>query len=171
MSQASNNNLDWHTALAGQAIIKTTKKYWNIKERKEDDIKASEVENLATKALGVLQENGVYAALLYLYSRSDKEQHIAKPIRIRLLELTRLLKFSPPTGSKEKPVDAQAEEALKFLTDEICKDLDILLLVKQLWEQTLIYTRYGAKARGIEDKIAEDANKARAEAEKAQSQP
>jgi hypothetical protein len=53
------------------------------------------------------------------------------------------------------------------LTDSVCNDLDKLLLVKQLWEQTLIYARYGAKARGIEDKIAEDAKKAKLEAEKA----
>ncbi len=165
MSLASNNNLDWHAALAGQEIIKTTKTHWN--EGKEEKTKANDEENLATKALGVLQENGVYATLLYLYSRSGNEQHIAKPISIQLLELTRLLKLSPPTGTKEMPVDAKAEQALKFLTDAICNDLDRLLLLKQLWEQTLIYTRYGAKARGIE----EDAEKAQTEAEKAQSQP
>lgn len=162
MSRASNNNLDWHAALAGQDIIKTTKTHWN--KGKEEETKASDVENLATKALGVLQENGVYAAVLFLYSRSESEQHIAKRIRGQLLELTRLLKLSPPTGAKEKPVDATAEQALKFLTDEICADLDRLLLVKQLWEQTLIYTRYGAKARGVEEKLAK-------EAEKAKSQP
>lgn len=170
MTQASSNNLDWHAALAGQEIIKATKKYWNVKEQKEDDIKATEVENVATKALGVLQENGVYAALLYLYSRGDKEQHIAKPIRAQLLGLTRLLKLSPPIGTVEKPVDAQPEDALDFLTKDVCNDLDILLLVKQLWEQTLIYARYGAKARGVKEKMEEDAKKA-AEAAKAQPQP
>lgn len=168
MSVANSNNLDWHTALAGQEIIKTTKTHWHKGEEKET--KANEVENLATKALGVLQENGVYAALLYLYSRGEGEQHIAKPIRVQLLELTRLLKLSPPTGTKEKPVDAKAEQALKFLTDDICDNLDRLLLVKQLWEQTLIYARYGAKARGVEDKMVEDAKKAKTEAEKAKSQ-
>lgn len=165
MSIASNNNLDWHAAKTGQEIIKATKTHWNKDKNKEEETKASDVENLATKALGVLQENGVYAALLYLYSHS--EQHIAKPICIQLLELTRLLKLSPPTGTKEKPEDVKAEQALKFLTDSICNDLDSLLLVKQLWEQTLIYARYGAKARGIE----EDAKKAKTEAEKAKSQP
>jgi hypothetical protein len=159
LSIASNNNLDWHAAQAGQEIIKTTKTHRNNGEEKET--KASDVENLATKALGVLQENGVYAVLLYLYSRS--EQHIAKPIRDQLLELIRLLKLS----TKEISLDAKAEEVLKFLTDNICNDLDSLLLVKQLWEQTLIYARYGAKARGVE----EDAKKAKAEAEKAKSQP
>ena len=170
MSLASNNNLDWHAALAGQEIIKNTKTPGN--KGKEEETKASDVENLATKALGVLQENGVYAVLLYLYSRSEKrEQPLAKSIRIQLLELTRLLKLSPPTGTKESPIDAKAEQALKFLTDDICNDLDSLLLVKQLWEQTLIYARYGAKARGVEDKMAEEAEKAKTEAEKAQSQP
>ena len=169
MSLASNNNLDWHAALAGQEIIKTTKTHWN--KGKEEETKANDVENLATKALGVLQENGVYAVLLYLYSRSGSEQHLAKPILVQLLELTKLLKISPPTGTKEKPVDAKAEQALKFLADDICNDLDSLLLVKQLWEQTLIYARYGAKARGVEDKMAEDAKKAKTEAEKVKSQP
>jgi len=165
VSLASNNNLDWHAAQAGQQIIKTTKTRRN--NGKEEEIKANDVENLATKALGVLQENGVYAAFLYLYSRSENEQHIAKPIRVQLLELTRLLKLSPPTGTKEKPEDVKAEQVLKFLTDAICNDLDRLLLVKQLWEQTLIYARYGAKARGVE----EDAKKAKTEIEKAKSQP
>lgn len=169
MSIASNNNLDWHAAQAGQEIIKATKTH-KVKD-KEEPTKANDVENLTTKALGVLQENGVYAALLYLYSRSEGEQHITKPIRVQLLHLTRLLNLSPPLGTKENPVDAKADQALKFLTDHICNDLDRLLLVKQLWEQTLIYTRYGAKARGVEVKMAEDAKKAKEEAEKAKSQP
>ena len=169
MSLASNNNLDCHAALAGQEIIRTTKTRWN--KGKEEETKASDVENLATKALGVLQENGVYAVLLYLYSRSESEQHLAKPIRIQLLELTRLLKLSSLTDTEERLVDAKAEQALKFLTDDICADLDCLLLVKQLWEQTLIYARYGAKARGVEDKMAEDVEKAKTEAEKAKLQP
>jgi hypothetical protein len=162
VSITSDNNLDWHAAQAGQEIIRTTKTHGNNGEK---ETKASDVENLVTKALGVLQENGVYAAFLYLYSR--KEQHIAKPIRDQLLELIRLLKLS----TKEMPVDVnKAEEVLKFLTDAICNDLDRLLLVKQLWEQTLIYARYGAKARGVEDKMAEDAKKAQTEAEKVKSQ-
>jgi len=44
------------------------------------------------------------------------------------------------------------KDVLKFVTDQICGDLNRLLLVKQLWEQTLIYARYGAKARDAEEK-------------------
>lgn len=100
------------------------------------------VDNLVTKTLGVLQENGVYAAMLYLYSRSEKnDKFIAQKTRERLLSLLAELGI---TGLADTP---QASEALKFLTDHVCDDLDRLLLVKQLWEQTLIYARYGAKAR------------------------
>ncbi len=168
MNTASDNNLDWHAAQAALEMIKNTRAY------KDKPIKASDVENLMTKTLGVLQENGVYAGLLYLYSRSEGEQPIARPSRVQLLHLTSKLHLSPPTDSKvaDEVVlkDVNSNIALKFLTDNICNDLDRLLLIKQLWEQTLIYARYGAKARGVEEKAAEEAKKANEEVEKAQLQ-
>ena len=36
---------------------------------------------------------------------------------------------------------------LKHVADQVCEKLELLLLVKNLFEQTLIYARYGAKAR------------------------
>jgi hypothetical protein len=124
-------NLDFLAAQTAQQIIVTTGSF-----------KASEVDNLATKALGVLQENGVYAAALFLYSRSSTDAKIAPFVRQQLLGLAAQEVLIRPA-----PAD-QAQEALKFVTDHICNELDTLLLVKQLWEQTLIYVRYGAKARG-----------------------
>lgn len=124
-------NLDLLAAQTAQQIIANT-----------GDFKASEVDNLATKALGVLQENGVYAAALFLYSRSSKDAQIAPFVRQPLLRLAAQEVVNQPA-----PAD-QAQETLKFVTDHVCNDLDTLLLVKQLWEQTLIYVRYGAKARG-----------------------
>jgi hypothetical protein len=157
-------NLDLLAAQTAQKIIADT----------TDGQKAAEVDNLITKALGVLQENGVYAALLYLYSRSAGEQPVAKQIRLRLLHLTSELALKPPTdrqvGDKVVVEDAQASIALQFLTDHICNDLDRLLLIKQLWEQTLIYARYGAKAREAEEKAREDVAKARP-AEEAKTKP
>jgi hypothetical protein len=44
-------------------------------------------------------------------------------------------------------IPEKRDDRLKFVTDKIASDLDTLLLVKQVWEQTLIYVRYGAKAR------------------------
>ncbi|MGB9873321.1 MAG: hypothetical protein ACPLYD_16890 [Anaerolineae bacterium] len=127
-------NLDTLAARRAQQIIADTK-----------DFKASEVDNLATKALGVLQENGVYAATLFLYSRSGKDAEIAPFVRKGLLGLAAQEVVRHPA-----PAD-QAQEALRFVTEHIAGDLDTLLLVKQVWEQTLIYVRYGAKAR--EDKL------------------
>lgn len=157
-------NLDLLAAQTAQKIIADT----------TDGQKAAEVDNLITKALGVLQENGVYAGLLYLYSRSAGEQPVAKQIRLRLLHLTSELALTPPTdrqvGNKVIVEDAKASTALQFLTDHICNDLDRLLLIKQLWEQTLIYARYGTKAREAEEKAREDAAKARL-AEEAKTKP
>jgi len=123
-------NLDLEAAKASQEIINKTA-----------DNTSSEVENLITKTLGVLQENGVYACMLYLYSRTSKsDEAVSGFTRKKLLKMTKLLRKDPVTGDNVKDV-------LEFLTDNICNDLDTLLLTKQLWEQTLTYTRYGAKAR------------------------
>jgi len=124
-------NLDLLAAQTAQGIISNTEKQ-----------KASDVENLITKALGVLQENGVYAALLYLYSRSSNDKAVAEQTRNKLLDLLPKLEKGLPTLP-----GYDAKNALKFMTDNVCGDLDRLLLVKQMWEQTLIYARYGAKAR------------------------
>jgi len=123
-------NLDLEAAKAAQEIINNTA-----------ENKSSEVENLVTKTLGVLQENGVYACMLFLYSRtSGTDKAVSKVTRERLLKMTELLDKKPDGNDK-------AENVLKFLTKHICNDLDTLFLTKQLWEQTLIYARYGAKAR------------------------
>jgi hypothetical protein len=124
-------NLDQLAAQTAQAIVKDTNGFGK-----------TQVDNLATKALGVLQENGVYAAVLFLYSRSGPDEKIAPHVCKALLDLAADKIVQQPLP------DDKAEDALKFVTDHISSDLDTLLLVKQVWEQTLIYTRYGAKARG-----------------------
>ncbi|MDD4248481.1 MAG: hypothetical protein PHT13_05100, partial [Methanosarcina sp.] len=122
-------NLDLEAARSSQALMKDT-----INQQSKS------VENLVTKTLGVLQENGVYACMLFLYSRSNSEKEIAKCIRSRLLEMTVFVGKKSPDGDN-------SEEILEFFTNNICNDIDTLFLTKQLWEQTLIYARYGAKAR------------------------
>lgn len=104
--------------------------------------KPKDLDNLATKTLGVLQENGVYAAALFLFSRTrDVEQKLADVIQQHLFGLCSELPFGEPAPKGK-------EARLNFVTQKIANDLDRLLLVKQVWEQTLIYVRYGAKARG-----------------------
>jgi hypothetical protein len=101
---------------------------------------AKSLENLVTRSLGVLQDNGVYAAVLYLRSQT-KDRDMATTLSGQLLALA-----GGASGS--------AEAELKFLVDNVCNDIRRLLLVKAIWEQTLIYTRYGAKAKGTEAKAS-----------------
>ncbi len=119
---------------------------------------AGKLEILATKTLGVVQENGVYAGLLFLYSRPKAEEDQARAIRDNLLailgadEITTLnLRFpegqSKPDRKGQWSTDKWADVA-QHVTDHVTVDLDKLLLVKELYEQTLIYVRYGAKAAG-----------------------
>ena len=120
-------NLDTLAAKTAQAIVNATS------QPKELDI-------LATKTLGVLQENGVYACTLFLSSRTrDVEKTLADAIQKEL--------FSLCSNLLPKKVPESREKCLEFVANEIAGDLDTLLLVKQVWEQTLIYVRYGAKAR------------------------
>lgn len=110
---------------------------------------AKAAENLITKTLGVLQEQGVYASVLYLFSRSSDEGKIAQKLRVSLFSLLKELPRyeSDPTlaGFGEY---TKAQPVLNFYAEKVCDDLDTLLLVKELYEQVLIYARYGAKAEG-----------------------
>lgn len=132
MSTDSKDNLDFQAAKFSQQIIDET--------IKDNLIDSSSVENLVTKTLGVLQENGVYACFLYLQSRSsDKDKQISNSVMKNLFEMTELIGIKPP-------VDSSSTDKLSFVLKDICKDLDTLFFTKQLWEQILLYARYGAKA-------------------------
>ncbi len=128
MSNTTQPNLDRLAAQRAQAIISST-----------TDKKASEVENTVTKALGVLQENGVYACFLYLLA---KEGENGKVVVDEMLELLKDMNFG-----WSKPSD-DVEEILKHITENVTANLERLLLAKETLEQMLIYARYGAKARG-----------------------
>jgi hypothetical protein len=99
----------------------------------------ADIENLVTKALGVLQEQGVYACILFLLANKDM---------IILPQLCAMLKKIPAFEAQNSipSKGTAAKDVLKFFADTVCDDLDTLLLVKELYEQTLIYARYGAKA-------------------------
>jgi hypothetical protein len=96
---------------------------------------AKTVGNLLTKALGVLQEQGVYACLLFL-----KSQGADKTVE----ELRKLLGGLPVTQP------SKSEEFLKFIAERLSARLDELLLVRDVYEQALIYGRYAAKVRSRE---------------------
>lgn len=128
------DNLDQLAAKTAQKIIAETIKHGHD---------AGDVDRLATKALGVLQEQGVYAATLFLYSRSSTEKEIASDLRVPLFNL---LPQIIPADKNDVPPDEDTQARLRLISKQVTDDLDTLLLVKQAWEQTLIYVRYGAKA-------------------------
>jgi len=127
----SNNrylNLDRLAAQHAQTIIKETM-----------DKKASEVDNTITKALGVLQENGVYACFLYLLA---KEKENGPVVIQEMLNLLDELNFG-----WGKPENDDPESVLVYISEKVTVNLERLLLAKETLEQMLIYARYGAKAR------------------------
>ena len=158
-------NLDQMAALAAQDMVRNT----------PSGCDPSQLDNVATKSLGVLQENGVYAGFLYLYSRTqENERNIAKETRNRMLELivdSSLLDNEVRPENWREGAAAQnikAKDALLFVAGQISSDLDTLLMVKELLELTLTYLRYGAKAWNEEAKAkAKEEAKAKAEKQEA----
>lgn len=138
------NNLDWLAAKHAQDVIENSK-------HKE----AKSVENTITKTLGVLQEDGVYACFLYLLAKekpSDKEKknNIKSTGEVLVKYMWELLDSLKIEWGK--PSSDKAEDILKHITDNKTINLEKLLLTKETLEQMLIYARYGAKARQVEEK-------------------
>lgn len=133
-------NLDQKAACYAQEMVKNS-------VLKKEEAKAAE--NLITKTLGVLQEQGVYAMLLFLFSRSGEEAKIAPKLRGSLYRLLRQLpRYQGDQDLAGFDEATKSGVVLPFYTNHVCDELDTLLLVKELYEQTLIYARYGAKAAG-----------------------
>lgn len=121
-------NLDYLAAKYAQAVIGS---------------EAKGIETTVTKALGVLQEDGVYACFLYLLA---KEKDKGKTVVEQMLHLLADLGFG-----WDLPVDDQKPETiLRHISEKVTTDLERLLLAKAILEQMLIYARYGAKAQGKE---------------------
>lgn len=129
-------HLDWLAAHHAQEVICKTK-----------GEKASDVDNTATKALGILQENGIYACALFLKSRPSSEKNRADIVMAEMLNLLDRLGFG-----WGQPRSDRAEDVLQHISDKVTSDnLERLLLAKETLEQMLIYARYGAKARSAEE--------------------
>ncbi len=152
-------NLDRLAAETSQLILDSTGA-----STKGEKLQAKDLERLTTNALGVLQEQGVYALFLYLLSRSGdkaKKEELAPDefgscvVLAHLVGLLNRLELESlnatfADGWDRAPAqinDANNKKALlSYASEKIAADLLRLLLVKSLFEQVLIYTRYGAKA-------------------------
>ncbi len=124
------NNLDRLAAKYAQAVVTSYA---------QAVVTSGDIETTVTKALGVLQENGVYACFLYLLA---KEKDNGKTVVKQMLNLLDDLGFG-----WGKPADEQPATILQHISDKVTVNLEPLLLAKETLEQMLIYARYGAKAQ------------------------
>lgn len=121
-------NLDFLCMKTGQAMV-------------EGEGLTKDKENVATKGLGVLLENGPYGLMLYLQTaKSDVAREYLKEL-VGLCEEEHVAIYlgkPAPPGKDHKKIAAWLRE--------LARELDRYLFVKSLWEQTLTYARYHAKA-------------------------
>ncbi|ASQ90553.1 hypothetical protein CHL67_06130 [Prosthecochloris sp. GSB1] len=100
-----------------------------------------DMETTVTKALGVLQEHGVYACFLYLLAK-EKEGNKGKSTAGRMIGLLQESGLVPDEAIPEKPTDI-----LHYVNEHISSaKLKKLLLIKDLLELMLVYSRYHANA-------------------------
>jgi len=113
------NNLDYLCAKYSQEIPKKSKD-----------------ETLIQKSLGVLQEDGLFAFVVFLESKKDKNKEASVSILEKTAKLLNEVGIVKDANSRN-----MREKILK-----ITKDIDIMFLAKDLIERALIYARYHAKA-------------------------
>lgn len=127
-----------------------------------------DTENSITKALGVLEEQGIYAMFLYLVAREDgkfvpdliafmEEWCGLKGGKLRYESWTKAKKKldevkksakSQAIETARKDENASREAFFQALCD-YANDLDNLLFARDLLHRALVYARYHAKAAQI----------------------
>ena len=125
-------NLDYFAAKSGQKILAAL-----------ESMDKKELEKLINDILLVLHGNGVYACILYLYAREKKKTETAEKLAKEMLGSVRESLGIDFEDLNEK----NPEDVLRVVNEKICNNTGSLFLVKDLWERTLVYARYGAKAK------------------------
>ncbi|NTU54129.1 MAG: hypothetical protein HGA97_10625 [Chlorobiaceae bacterium] len=96
---------------------------------------------IVTKAIGVLQEHGVYALFLYLLAKEGAKGRVLTDEMIVLLHEVGFC-------HKEGNPPATISDILSHVNENISNtSLQRLIFAKELLEQMLIYIRYGEEAR------------------------
>lgn len=109
----------------------------------------SNLENNLRKALGVLQEDGVYAMFLWL---EDKDKEIRKKIN-DLLKHDEIKKYFFDNSATEKSLLDFSEFSKEL--QNVSQDIDKLFFMKKILERTLTYALYHVKV-GKNDKVGEN---------------
>lgn len=95
---------------------------------------SKELENLVTSALAVLEEQGIYALFLFLKTRGGSG---AENVNQKIYEFLKVTPQQAPLLSGNADVFTSLQQ--------MAKDLDKLLLARDLVRQTLVYARYHAR--------------------------
>ncbi len=99
-----------------------------------------------TDALGVLEEQGLYAFFLYIKANEKGKQCKAfENLRSECLTYLKKLPYQTP------PQSSNDQDALEF-AKSLAGNLDDLLFARDMLCQCLIYARYHAKAKEEKDK-------------------
>ena len=100
--------------------------------------KLQEQENVITKALGVMSENGLYAMCIFLLS-CNKATYGEKILTRDIYALWKELEIIDSTVPNTK-------NGILAATRQITDNLPKLILTRKVTEQTLVFARYHAKA-------------------------
>lgn len=113
--------------------------------------KPNDKENLATKALGILLENGPYGLVLY-FETPDGLGKLRKRYQKQLVDMCRDELIASYLAGGAAP-EHHFEATTRWL-QALAENLDRYLFLKRLWQQTLTYARYHAKALDTDEDAA-----------------
>ncbi len=122
MDASAFENLDLACAMRGKTIAANPSK---------------ELEKLITSSLAVLEEQGIYALFLFLKAQTGKNKEIAKGITDVLGNFLKTTLQQDHRLSSNNDIFSSLQQ--------MAKDLDKLLLARDLVRQSLIYARYHAR--------------------------
>ncbi|MGB9791801.1 MAG: hypothetical protein ACPLTR_04395 [Thermacetogeniaceae bacterium] len=151
-------NLDLWAAESGRKILERAELDQN---RPEEENEVNKLQNTLNKALGVLQESGVYAFFLYLLAKREKKREEKKdeakndPCRVVLEQVLEDFrekkdKFGFSNEAPDLKKVAKVESILKWVSEEIVSHLPRLLLCREFLLRALAYARYAAEAKEVE---------------------
>jgi hypothetical protein len=98
------------------------------------EMPSKELENLVTIALAILEQQGIYVLFLFLKTRGGSG---AENVNQKIYEF---LKVTP----QQAPLLSDNADVFTSL-QQMARDLDKLLLARDLVRQTLVYARYHAR--------------------------
>ncbi len=103
----------------------------------------AEIENLITKSLGVLQEQGVYACMLFLLSRTSNEKGQAEKVRPHLYNLLKELPTFSQSETEFISPDTRTGQPV-FLTGKLYSKIDLPAPLED-WQNALKKLQVGAE--------------------------